>query len=44
MHIVARASRPEAEEKLRRAGADEVVSPYAIGGREMALNAMGTAK
>ena len=44
LHIVARASRPEAEEKLRRAGADEVVSPYAIGGREMALNAMGTAK
>ena len=44
LHVVARASRPEAEEKLHRAGADEVVSPYAIGGRQMALNAMGTAK
>ena len=44
LHIVARASRPEAEEKLRRAGADSVVSPYSIGGREMALTAMGIAK
>ncbi len=40
LHVVARASRVEAEEKLRRAGADRVVSPYAIGGREMALSAM----
>ena len=40
LHVVARASRPDAEEKLRRAGADEVVSPYAIGGRHMALTAM----
>ena len=44
LHIVARASRPEAEEKLRRAGANGVVSPYSIGGREMALTAMGIAK
>ena len=44
LHIVARASRPEAEEKLRRAGANGVVSPYSIGGREMALTAMGVAK
>ena len=44
LHVVARASRPEAEEKLRRAGADSVVSPYSIGGREMALTAMGIAK
>ena len=28
LHVVARASRPEAEEKSRRAGADSVVSPY----------------
>lgn len=41
LHIVARASREESEEKLRRAGADEVVSPYAIGGRHMALSAIG---
>ena len=44
LHVVARASRPEAEEKLRRAGANSVVSPYSIGGREMALTAMGTAE
>ena len=44
LHVVARTSRPEAEEKLRRAGADSVVSPYSIGGREMALTAMGVAK
>ena len=44
LHIVARASRPEAEEKLRRAGANGVVSPYSIGGKEMALTAMGIAK
>ena len=44
LHIVARASRPEAEEKLRRAGANGVVSPYSIGGREMALTAMWVAK
>ena len=44
LHVVARASRPEAEEKLRRAGANSVVSPYSIGGKEMALTAMGMAK
>lgn len=36
LHIVARASRPENEAKLRRAGANNVVSPYQIGGRRMA--------
>lgn len=40
LHIVARASRPDAEDKLRRAGADQVISPYAIGGRHMALSAI----
>ena len=40
LYIVARASRADAEDKLKRAGADEVVSPYAIGGRHMALSAI----
>ena len=40
LHIVARASYAEAEEKLSRAGADRIISPYAIGGRQMALSAM----
>ena len=40
LHIVARASSRDAEDKLRRAGADQVVSPYAIGGRHMALTAI----
>lgn len=34
--IVARANTEESRSKLRKAGADKVVSPYAIGGREMA--------
>lgn len=38
--IVARASSPDAEDKLRRAGADRVVSPYDIGGRHMAQTAI----
>ena len=36
IYIVARSSRPENEAKLRRAGANSVVSPYQIGGRRMA--------
>ena len=40
LHIVARASSTDAEDKLRRAGADHVVSPYHIGGRHMALSAI----
>lgn len=35
--IVARASSEESVEKLKRAGADRVVSPYGIGGRQMAV-------
>ena len=35
--IVARASSEESVDKLRRAGADRVVSPYGIGGRQMAV-------
>ena len=34
--IVARASSEDTMNKLRRAGADRVVSPYGIGGRQMA--------
>jgi voltage-gated potassium channel len=34
--IVARATTPEAESKLKAAGADRVISPYEIGGRRIA--------
>lgn len=33
--VVARADRPEAEDKLRRAGADTVIFPSVMGGRQM---------
>lgn len=36
LRIVSRASSEESRKKLEKAGADRVVSPYAIGGREMA--------
>jgi len=36
LFIIARASRPESVDKLRRAGADRVVSPYAVSGVRMA--------
>ena len=38
LRIVARASRANAEDKLHRACADTVISPYTIGGRHMALS------
>ena len=38
--IVARVARPHNEEKLRLAGADRVVSLYAMGGRRMVLQAL----
>lgn len=38
--IVARASNEDAESKLRRAGADRVISPYRSSGREMARLAL----
>lgn len=38
--IVARASAEEAEAKLRRAGADRIISPYRSSGREMASLAL----
>jgi voltage-gated potassium channel len=37
LQVVARASGRETEEKLLRAGADRVVTPYTIGGQRMAL-------
>ena len=40
LRIVARASLADAEDKLHRAGADMVISPHAIGGRQMALSAI----
>jgi len=40
LFIEARSSSPESEGKLRRAGADRVISPHAIGGRRMAMLAM----
>lgn len=38
--IVARAGYPETEGKLRRAGADRVISPYSIAGQHMAMAAL----
>ncbi len=40
LFIIARASRPESVEKLRRAGSDRVVSPYAVSGVRMASQAL----
>jgi voltage-gated potassium channel len=40
LFIVARANRGDAEQKLRLAGANRVVSPYTIGGRRLASLAM----
>jgi len=40
LFIEARSSGPESESKLRRAGADRVISPHAIGGRRMAMLAL----
>ncbi|MCC7367273.1 MAG: potassium channel protein [Chloroflexi bacterium] len=37
LFIVARGNNDDATPKLRRAGADRVVSPYSIGGRQMAM-------
>ncbi|MGH2363837.1 MAG: potassium channel family protein [Chloroflexota bacterium] len=40
LFIVARANDPEAEPKLRLAGANRIISPYTIGGRRMASVAL----
>jgi voltage-gated potassium channel len=36
LYIIARSSSVDAEEKLKKAGADRVISPYFIGGKRMA--------
>jgi voltage-gated potassium channel len=38
--VVARAGKRESEPRVRRAGADRVISPYTISGRRMALSAL----
>jgi len=38
--VVARAGQPSNQQKMSRAGADRVISPYLIGGRRMALSAL----
>lgn len=38
VQIVARAERPQSEEKLRRAGADKVINPSSIGGTQMVMS------
>jgi voltage-gated potassium channel len=38
LFIIARAALPESEKKLSRAGADEVISPYTVGGRRISLS------
>ena len=38
--VVARAGKRESEARVRRAGADRVISPYALSGRRMALSAI----
>lgn len=40
LYIVARSSYPDSQPKLRRAGADRVVSPYTLSGRRMAALAL----
>ena len=39
LFVIARASTPEVEARLRRAGADRVISPYTLAGRRIALAA-----
>lgn len=38
--VVARAGQPESESRVRRAGADNVISPYRLAGRRMVLSAL----
>ncbi|MEE8386681.1 MAG: potassium channel protein, partial [Dehalococcoidia bacterium] len=40
LYVVSRATRPESQPPMRRAGADRAISPYAIAGRRMALSAL----
>lgn len=38
--VVARVGHPQSEPRIRRAGADRVISPYSLAGRRMALSAL----
>jgi voltage-gated potassium channel len=38
--VVARVGQPHSEPRVRRAGADRVISPYSLAGRRMALSAL----
>jgi voltage-gated potassium channel len=40
LFVVARAGHVESEPRMRRAGADRVISPYALAGRRIALSAL----
>ena len=40
LYVVSRASLPESEPRMLRAGADRTISPYAIAGRRMARSAL----
>lgn len=40
LYIIARSESPDAESKLKRAGADRVLSPYQLGGVQMAATAL----
>ncbi len=40
LHVISRASQVESQPRMTRAGAQRVVSPYSIAGRQMALYAM----
>jgi len=40
LYVVSRAGRVESRPRMRRAGADRAISPYAIAGRRMALSAL----
>jgi voltage-gated potassium channel len=40
LFIVSRANQPDSEAKLQRAGANRVISPYRVGGRQMAMLAL----
>jgi voltage-gated potassium channel len=40
LHIICRSENPGSEEKMKKAGADKVISPYEIGGRSLAHAAL----
>ncbi|MEX1254074.1 MAG: potassium channel protein [Dehalococcoidia bacterium] len=40
LYVVARVGHPASEARVRRAGADRVISPYSLAGRRMALSAL----